>query len=207
MVLGVSGCGSGDTGSDGNHAGGSGGSATGGTSSTGGSAGTSGAGGSSAGGSSAGGSSAGGAGGGAGAGGVAGAGGANGPIVIAAVGDINGPGATGPSSNPGRTAQTIRDMAPTYFLGLGDFQYSAGTTSEIAGGYEVNFGDLKSKTRPTAGPTHDVASASDQLGYQDYWGRDTWNGTRWPADPRCTTRSSRPPPSPGARPARILFRC
>lgn len=97
-----------------------------------------------------------------------------GSVVIAAVGDINPSGVAGATTNPGLTAQNIRNMAPTYFLGLGDFQYTQGTLSAILGGYDKNFGDLKAKTLPTAGPTHDVASASDQLGYKDYWGRDAF---------------------------------
>jgi hypothetical protein len=100
--------------------------------------------------------------------------GTEGTFVLGAVGDINPSGVFGSTTNPGRTAQAIRSMNPTYFLGVGDFQYTTGTLSAILGGYDKNFGDLKPRTLPTAGPTHDVASASDQLGYQSYWGRDAF---------------------------------
>lgn len=97
-------------------------------------------------------------------------------FVLAAVGDINPSGVSGATTNPGLTAQTIRNIAPTYFLGLGDFQYTQGTLAAILGGYDKNFGDLKARTLPTAGPTHDVASATDQLGYASYWGKDGFKG-------------------------------
>lgn len=99
-----------------------------------------------------------------------------GDIVIAAIGDINPGGVYGATTNPGRTAQNIRNMSPQYILGLGDFQYTAGTLSAIQGAFDRNFGDLKAKILPTAGPTHDIASATDPLGYTAYWGRDPFKG-------------------------------
>jgi hypothetical protein len=97
-----------------------------------------------------------------------------GDIVLAAIGDINPSGGFGATTNPGRTAQNIRNMNPLNVLGLGDFQYTQGTSSAIAGGFDKNFADLKPRILPTAGPTHDVASATDQLGYSTYWGRDAF---------------------------------
>jgi len=99
-------------------------------------------------------------------------GGSTGDIVIAAVGDINPSGVSGSTTNPGLTAQNIRNQSPAYFLALGDHQYTQGTLSAILGGYDKNFHDLFAITRPTPGPTHDIASATDQLGYKDYWKRD-----------------------------------
>jgi hypothetical protein len=52
-----------------------------------------------------------------------------GDFIIAAIGDINPSGVAGSTTNPGRTAQNIRNMNPTYALGLGDFQYTTGSLS------------------------------------------------------------------------------
>jgi hypothetical protein len=93
-------------------------------------------------------------------------------VVVTAVGDINPADLIGPDTDPGRTARSIHALAPDLFLGLGDFQYLQGTMPAILSAYDQNFGDLRAITQPTAGPFHDVASALDQLGYQDYWGRD-----------------------------------
>ena len=103
---------------------------------------------------------------------VCGGGGGGGDVIIAAVGDINPSGVSGSTTNPGLTAQNIRNQSPAYFLALGDHQYTQGTLSAILGGYDKNFHDLYAITRPTPGPTHDIASATDQLGYKDYWKRD-----------------------------------
>lgn len=98
---------------------------------------------------------------------------AGGTATIAAVGDINPPGTVG--GNPAATAKLAASMNPQVILGLGDFQYTYGSLSALNGGFDRNWGSLKSLIRPTPGPTHDVTGgSSDQTDYGAYWGRDPY---------------------------------
>jgi Cellulase (glycosyl hydrolase family 5)/Calcineurin-like phosphoesterase len=91
------------------------------------------------------------------------------PVVMAA-GDFQGH--SGAGGRAGDVAAVMRAAEPDVVLGLGDYQYQYGTLAALQGGFDRNFGALKPRFRPTAGPTHDVAGASDSNGgYVQYWMR------------------------------------
>jgi Cellulase (glycosyl hydrolase family 5) len=91
------------------------------------------------------------------------------PVVMAA-GDFQGH--RGAGGRAGDVAAVVRAADPDVVLGLGDYQYQYGTLAALQAGFDRNFGDLKPRFRPTAGPTHDVADASDTNGgYVQYWNR------------------------------------
>jgi hypothetical protein len=73
--------------------------------------------------------------------------------------------------NAAKVRDVISAQNPEVHLGIGDFQYSSIAT--IANGFDLVYprsSPLWSKIRPTAGPTHDVASCTDAA-YENYWGR------------------------------------
>jgi len=100
------------------------------------------------------------------------------PVVMAA-GDFQG--GSGAGGNAGAVASLMSQQNPSVILGLGDFQYDYGSQSALLAGFDRNFGPrpngLWPRIRPTAGPTHDVNSASDTRGgYWSYWGREPFRG-------------------------------
>lgn len=94
-------------------------------------------------------------------------------ITIAAVGDMNPSGNTSRSSPSGKNASAIAaglsDGTLAAFLGLGDFQYSTGTCSALVGEWGKLWGPVISKTYHIAGPSHDAASETNELGYRKFF--------------------------------------
>ncbi len=94
--------------------------------------------------------------------------------VLASVGDIA-------TSGNGRVdvANAIKAATPDAVLMTGDYNQSTGTLSAILSTpdpfYGPKPGGLYPIMYPTAGPTHDIASCSDPLGYQQYWGRSPYD--------------------------------
>lgn len=93
---------------------------------------------------------------------------ATGDIVIATVGDMNPSGNTSTSSPSGKNAAAIIAAGVDIFLALGDFQYTTGSCSAFLAGWDRLWGALLPKLFHIAGPTHDSASATDELGYRSY---------------------------------------
>jgi acid phosphatase type 7 len=96
-----------------------------------------------------------------------------GSITVAAVGDMNPSGNTSPSSASGKNAAAITaglaNGSLAAFVGLGDFQYSTGTCSALVNGWGKLWGRAITKTYHIAGPSHDAASATDELGYRKFF--------------------------------------
>jgi acid phosphatase type 7 len=94
----------------------------------------------------------------------------NGSITIAAVGDMNPSGNTSPSSPSGKNAAAIiaglNNGTLDAFLGLGDFQYDQGTCTTLVQQWGSLWSQAIPKTYHMAGPTHDAASATDELGHR-----------------------------------------
>jgi acid phosphatase type 7 len=94
--------------------------------------------------------------------------------TIAAVGDFTSCQGTGcDSGNSKAVHDVIVGMNPEFLLGVGDFQYQY--ISTILNGWDRLYGPkpnggLFPIVRPTAGPTHDVSSCTDNL-YESYFGR------------------------------------
>lgn len=97
----------------------------------------------------------------------------SGPITIAVVGDMNPSGNTSTSSPSGKNATAIiaglNDGSLNAFFGLGDFQYTQGTCSTLVSQWAKLWGPVVTKTYHIAGPTHDAASATDELGYRNFF--------------------------------------
>jgi hypothetical protein len=93
-----------------------------------------------------------------------------GSVTIAAVGDMNPSGNTSASSNSGKNAAAIiaglNNGSLAAFFALGDLQYDQGTCSELVNGWAKLWGPAVPKMYTITGPTHDVASASDELGHK-----------------------------------------
>lgn len=89
-------------------------------------------------------------------------------IRVAAVGDMNPGDNTDPASSSGRTAADISDFGPDIFFALGDFQYPVGNCAELVSYWDELWGSLVPVMFHIAGPTHDWASATDELGYRDH---------------------------------------
>jgi acid phosphatase type 7 len=96
-----------------------------------------------------------------------------GSITVAAVGDMNPPGNTSRSSASGKNAAAISaglaDGSLTAFLALGDFQYSKGTCRALVNQWGKLWGSVMEKTYHIAGPSHDVAGRTDELGYREFF--------------------------------------
>lgn len=94
--------------------------------------------------------------------------------VLASVGDIA-------TSGNGTidVANAIKAAKPDAVLMTGDYNQSTGTLSAILSTPDPYYGPKPSGLYPiiypTAGPTHDIASCSDPLGYQQYWGRSPYD--------------------------------
>jgi hypothetical protein len=84
---------------------------------------------------------------------------ASGSVTVVAVGDIYGEGSDGDSM---ATADAVDRINPAAILGLGDYQYSAGTCANFMtpGQYDSGWGRHTAKMYPTLGPTHDYAGSS-----------------------------------------------
>ena len=93
---------------------------------------------------------------------------ATGDIIVAAVGDMNPSGNTSTSSPSGKNAAAIINANPDVFLGLGDYQYSTGNCSDFVSYWDKLWGPLMPKLFHVAGPTHDSASMSDELGFRTH---------------------------------------
>ncbi len=98
---------------------------------------------------------------------------ADGSIVIAAVGDMNPENNTYALSPSGKNATAITaglaNGSIDAFFGLGDFQYQQGTCSTLVNAWGKLWSPVIPKTYHIAGPTHDSASATDELGYRQYF--------------------------------------
>ena len=77
------------------------------------------------------------------------------------------------SSASGKNASSIADGLAngtlTAFVGLGDFQYSTGTCNALVNGWGKVWGPVIRKTYHIAGPSHDAAGATDELGYRRFF--------------------------------------
>jgi hypothetical protein len=94
---------------------------------------------------------------------------AGGDIVVATVGDMNPEGNTSTSSPSGKNAAAIIAASPDIFLALGDFQYTTGSCSALVSGWDRLWAPIMPKTFHIGGPTHDCASATDELGYRSHF--------------------------------------
>jgi hypothetical protein len=74
------------------------------------------------------------------------------PLRVVAVGDIHGPGT---QPNAVATKNLASAFGPDLILGLGDYQYSSGTPSEFANGFDKDWGALVHKLYPVLAPNHD----------------------------------------------------
>ncbi|MBA3819565.1 MAG: DNRLRE domain-containing protein [Deltaproteobacteria bacterium] len=100
-----------------------------------------------------------------------------GDIVVAAVGDMNPESNTSTSSPSGKNAAAIIAANVDLFVGIGDFQYTAGTCSSLVASWDRLWGALMPKLFHIAGPTHDSASSTDELGYRAHFGGTCANQT------------------------------
>jgi hypothetical protein len=89
---------------------------------------------------------------------------------------MNPAGNTSAKSASGKNAAAITaglaDGTLAAFLGLGDFQYSKGTCDTLVKHWGKLWGPAVTKTYHIAGPSHDVASAADELGYRRFFNGD-----------------------------------
>ncbi len=97
--------------------------------------------------------------------------------VVVSIGDISR--TTGSPSKD--VADYIKNVVkPDAIIMVGDYDQGTGTLTDILAYpdklYGPKPGGLYPIMYPTAGPTHDVASCSDQLGYYSYWGKDAFKG-------------------------------
>ncbi|KKS00127.1 MAG: 1,4-beta cellobiohydrolase [Microgenomates group bacterium GW2011_GWC1_41_20] len=96
--------------------------------------------------------------------------------LIISIGDISR--TTGSPSLD--VANSIKTLNPEAIIMTGDYDQGTGTLSDILAYpdklYGPKPGGLYPKIYPAAGPTHDVASCTDQLGYSSYWGKDAFKG-------------------------------
>jgi hypothetical protein len=96
--------------------------------------------------------------------------------IVISVGDISR--TTGSPSLD--VANAIKALNPEAVIMTGDYDQGTGTLTDILAYpdklYGPKPGGIFSKIYPAAGPTHDVASCTDQLGYSSYWGRDAFKG-------------------------------
>jgi Calcineurin-like phosphoesterase len=96
------------------------------------------------------------------------------PPVVTAAGDICN---IDPTSCAG-TASLVLALDPDVAIALGDNAYSSGTLAQYLASYDLEWGQFKSRTKPTPG-NHEWMTANAQ-GYRDYFGPSVQpNGNTW----------------------------